>query len=943
MRSPFRAATSAIALLLVATIGSATAFSLTGKSWAIGSQIEIHLGLNSRFAVPLQDGSASWNASVSDALAIWNQYLVPTKLVAEAAATPGQSDGVNSAFFASDIYGDTWPTGALAVTLDFSTAGSSLTEKDVIFNNNLKWNSYRGPVQGSGQTGTWDVHRVALHEFGHVIGLDHPNEHGQTVVAIMNSIISDLDHLADDDIAGARLLYELRVTSGLTPSPGEIGISFSYQVGANNLPAGYEAAGLPPGLTLDAASGLISGVPTQSGTFTVTLIVHGSLGDVTATLPIQITPRRITSALSAAVDIGGVFSYSVRADNNPTTFDAYGLPSGLKFNPATGTITGVPELSGTYNVTIVAHGALGDATGVLRLVVNAVTPPIPLLATLSIESYTGLMLTDPKRSQIYVASTLGITVIDTNTLKIKANVPVSGSLGDMAISADGNRLWLAYGISSDAQNKVRSIDLTTLTALPDLPIAMPPVRIREGLNGRLYVSSFQGRLASIDIATGNTLSDMSTGLFAAALAISPDRSVLFVGAENPSPGAITKYDVSSPTPQVLQAANTGGYGQYLSLSNTGKYIGLPSSAGPTPDGTIEFSASDLNKTFGTLQMNSVLRMAFSPDDSLVYQIGQQANYVGIYDAANCQLLRKLDLGATSYAHNITTDATGSRIFVMGGAFSGSYSFWVRVYGANPPPPTPPHSLLNISTRLATDNGDNALIGGFIINGLEQKKLVLRAIGPSLPLPGKLADPVLQLFDAGGLLVGENDNWNAHRPEILATNIAPLDEHEAAMAVTLQPGSYTAMVRGVSGSSGVVLVEAYDLSPSSNSKLANISTRGKVDGGDNVMIAGFIVGGTEATSVAVRAIGPSLTSAGVPGVLSDPTLEVHDGNGVLLAQDDDWRMYQEQLLIDTGLAPTDDHEAAMILWLQPGPYTAIVRGKNNTTGVGLVEVYNLQTN
>src|SRR5205823_426136 len=119
----------------------------------------------------------------------------------------------------------------------------------------------------------------------------------------------------------------------------------------------------------------------------------------TAMLEIQITPRRITSALNAIVDIGGSFSYSIKADNNPTSFDAYGLPSGLKFDPTTGAITGVPDLSGTYNLTIVAHGTFGDAMAVLRIVVNAITPPTPLLATLSIESYSGLMLADPKRSQ----------------------------------------------------------------------------------------------------------------------------------------------------------------------------------------------------------------------------------------------------------------------------------------------------------------------------------------------------------------------------------------------------------------------------------------------------------------------------------------------------------------------------------------------------------------
>ena len=246
--------------------------------------------------------------------------------------------------------------------------------------------------------------------------------------------------------------------------------------------------------------------------------------------------------------------------------------------------------------------------------------------------------------------------------------------------------------------------------------------------------------------------------------------------------------------------------------------------------------------------------------------------------------------------------------------------------------------------MRTQAGDNALIGGFIIQGAEGKRIALRAIGPSLPLNGKLTDPVLQLFDSTGALIAENDNWNAHRTDVLKTRIPPTDEHEAVIAADLPPVSYTELVRGVSGTSGIALVEVYDLSATSNSKLANISSRGKVQAGDNVMIGGFIVGGRDQpTSVVVRAIGPSLASFGIGDVLSDPMLEVYDGNGALLAQDDDWRMYQEAQLVQTGLAPTDDRESAMLLSLQPGAYTAIVRAKSDASGVGLVEVYNLDAN
>lgn len=171
-------------------------------------------------------------------------------------------------------------------------------------------------------------------------------------------------------------------------------------------------------------------------------------------------------------------------------------------------------------------------------------------------------------------------------------------------------------------------------------------------------------------------------------------------------------------------------------------------------------------------------------------------------------------------------------------------------------------------------------------------------------------------------------------------VAPLDEHESAIVATLLPGAYTAILRGTNETSGVALVELYDLTPASNSRIANISTRGKVETGDNVMIGGFIIGGDQPTSVIVRAIGPSLAAESVTGALTDTTLALHDGNGALIAENDDWRDDQPQEIIDSTVPPTDEREAAIVRTLQPGNYTAIVRGKNETSGVALVEVYNL---
>ena len=257
------------------------------------------------------------------------------------------------------------------------------------------------------------------------------------------------------------------------------------------------------------------------------------------------------------------------------------------------------------------------------------------------------------------------------------------------------------------------------------------------------------------------------------------------------------------------------------------------------------------------------------------------------------------------------------------------------------------SLLNISTRLKVLSGDNVLIGGFIISGFAPKRVIVRAIGPSLSslgIPGALADPVLELHGPDTFVTINNDNWrDTQEAEIQATGIPPSNDLESAIVATLQPGPYTAIVRGKNDGTGVGLVEAYDLDSTNGTQLANISTRGFVDTNENVMIGGLIAGPTDAGSgrALVRAIGPSLTSLGIPNALQDPMLELHNGNGDLIASNNDWRDTQQVAIEATGVAPTHDNEAAILSVLSPGSYTAIVLGADNGTGVGLVEVYNLQ--
>jgi hypothetical protein len=265
--------------------------------------------------------------------------------------------------------------------------------------------------------------------------------------------------------------------------------------------------------------------------------------------------------------------------------------------------------------------------------------------------------------------------------------------------------------------------------------------------------------------------------------------------------------------------------------------------------------------------------------------------------------------------------------------------------------TPSGQLLNISTRLRVQTGDNVLIGGFIITGTDAKKVLIRGIGPSLAnfgITNALGDTTLELYQ-GDTLLASNDNWkirsdgSSQQAEIQATTIPPSNDLESALLRSLAPGAYTAVLRGNNNLTGIGVVECYDLDQAANSKLANIATRGFVDTNENVMIGGLIVGGHNGSGgrVLVRALGPSLTAFGVPGALSDPRLELRDGNGSQMAVNDNWKDGQQTEIQATTLAPTDDRESAILTILPAGNFTAIVRGFNNTTGVALVEVYNVQ--
>src|SRR5438874_1565392 len=317
----------------------------------------------------------------------------------------------------------------------------------------------------------------------------------------------------------------------------------------------------------------------------------------------------------------------------------------------------------------------------------------------------------------------------------------------------------------------------------------------------------------------------------------------------------------------------------------------------------------------------------------------------LYDPASGTWSATGSLVFARWTHTATLLPNGKAL-VAGGfsSFSGGELASAELYNMSQLDTTQP--LLNISTRARVLTQDEVLIGGFIITGAQDKTVLIRGIGPSLTTFGiamPLADPTLELHDHTSALIVSNDNWrDSQQSQISATGLAPSSDSESVILATLAPGAYTAVLRGKAMTTGTGLVEVYDVDQNPNTQIANLSARGFVGTGDDVMIGGTIFHGSPGTAyrILVRAIGPSLSRMGVASSLLDPALSLHDANGNVIVTDDNWKDSEESEIAATGLAPTDDRESAIVATLPGGAYTAIVRGVNGTTGVGLVEVFNL---
>jgi hypothetical protein len=481
--------------------------------------------------------------------------------------------------------------------------------------------------------------------------------------------------------------------------------------------------------------------------------------------------------------------------------------------------------------------------------------------------------------------------------------------------------------------------------------------------------------ASTGPSVGSSSGSGAVSIYGGSLEISPDRNTLYYGQQGVSPSKMYKFNISGSMPTVLMQVQTGSNGQDLALSYDGNSICHPNGA---PYEIAKYRTSDF-AVLGSFNTGAYpAALAFSPDDLVAYAFVDTVG-IKVYDANSflaMGMITSSNRGAT-----LRVDSAGRYLFA---GYTDTFDSFVgtKVYntGRSVPTPTPtptptpcpsctptptpgptatpapsPGLVSNVSTRLAVGTGENVLIEGFIVQGPagSNKKILVRAIGPSLlpfGITDALANPALEIHSASGSTVATNNDWRSTQTgglitgdqsaEIGSSGLAPGNDLESAIVANLAPGSYTAVVRGFGNTTGTGVVDAYDLSAASPAKLANIATRGLVQPGDQLMIAGFIVRNAPARIV-LRALGPSLLGFGISNALPDTTLQLRDQDGAIVLENDDWKTSQQHELENTGLQPPHDLEAALVTTIQPGQYTAQVRGKNGESGIGVVEVYFVQ--
>jgi Putative Ig domain len=638
-------------------------------------------------------------------------------------------------------------------------------------------------------------------------------------------------------------------------------------------------------------------------------------------------PPLITSVNNATFVVGTANTFTIKTRNTvpKSTLSFTGtLPGGVTFTPlanGTATLSGTPAAGseGVYFLTITAaNGTLPNAVQLFTLTVQDTAPVLHAPAIISSASTT------------FTAGTEGIftihtTGVPTATLSLTGTQPSWLSFID---NTDGTATLA--GIPDPGSNPSYTFTVTATNGVaPDamqsftLFVVNPPLAITSVNNATFVVGTF----GTFTVRTSPPV---------------PSATVSFTGTLPQGISFVPNGDGTATVGGTAAAASEGSYPINITASNgtlpdaMQTFTITVQDAPPVPEAPTITSAATGSFTVGTAGTFTITATG-TPTPSFTLT-GAQPSWLSFIDNTD---------GTATLSGTPDTDSALSYSFTItarnGASTNATQSFTLSVQ-QTPANATANATLVNISTRLLVQTGANVGIGGFIITGPDAKKVLIRGMGPTLTsfgVPNALQDPILELHDGTGAVVIGNDDWKIpQETAIAATGLAPGNDHESAILLTLQPGPYTVIESGKNGTSGVGLVEVYDLDTAANAHLSNISTRGFVQTGANVMIGGFIVSGASGSvNLVVRALGPSLAQFGVPNPLADPRLGLYDGNGTLMRSNDNWKDSQQAAIANSGLQPPNDLDSAILVTLPTGNYTAIVSG-NGGTGVGLVEVYRL---
>jgi hypothetical protein len=664
----------------------------------------------------------------------------------------------------------------------------------------------------------------------------------------------------------------------------------------------------------------------QVGDYNVTFTAsNGVAPNATQNFILTVTrPPLITSVNNATFVIGTTNTFTVTTRNTQpkTTLSFTGsLPGGVTFVPhnnGTATISGTPAAGsgGIYFLTITGtNGSLPDAIQVFTLTVQP-TAPVTHAPTITSAAST-----------TFTVGTEGIFTIHT-TGTPTASIALSGTLPawlTFVDNTDGTATLdgmpdpggpPSYSLTITASNGIAPDAMQTFT----LFVNNPPPSITSADNTTFVVGTF----ASFTVRTSPP---------------DPSATVLFTGT---LPSGINFTPNGDGTATIDGTASAGSQGSYP--------INITASNGTLPDAMQVFTITVQNAP-PVLEAPAITSAA-----STTFTVGSAGTFT-ITTTGSPTPTITLDGAQPAWLSFVdNTDGTATLSGTPDAGSDLSYGFTITARNGVSPVatqdftlriiPTPAGAqLVNVSTRLMIQTGAKIGIGGFIITGTDPKKVLIRGMGPALTrfnVPNALQDPMLELHDGNGAVLTSNDNWKVpQQAAVEATGLAPRDDREAAILLSLQPGSYTVFETGKNGTTGNGLIEVYDVDVLSASQLSNISTRGLVQTGNNVMIGGFIVSGASGSiNLIVRALGPTLGQPpfNVPGVLADPTLQLYNGNGTTMAFNNNWKDSQQTQIQNTGRQPKNNLEPAIAVSVSPGNYTAIVRGNNNTTGIGLVEVY-----